>query len=257
MSGWIKLHRTINKWGWKKSPTHVAVFVDILLMANHEQSIFKGVVIPRGSLTTSTDAIAERTGVSRQTVRTILNHLKSTNELTIITNTKFTMISVTNWDEYQVVNQETNKQLTNDQPTTNKQLTTSKNLIIKEPKKKRILSIIEKSPLAFLFKENDPIQEWLISEGSSENVQLELAETISHHVLAEEVKTAYQWQLEREPRNAGLFLKNWIKNKKTTVYKPNQGKAAFKSKSNTVTTTTENPTGSPYLQEAIDKGLTA
>jgi hypothetical protein len=37
----------------------------------------------------------------------------------------------------------------------------------------------------------------------------------------------------------------------------NQPKAGFKTKSNGLATTPENPTGSPYLQEAIDKGLTA
>lgn len=253
MGGWIKLHRTINKWGWKKSPNHVAVFIDLLLMANHEESEFMGTKIPRGSLTTSSQAISDRTGVGRQSVRTILNHLKSTKELTITTTTKFTMISINNWDEYQLANQDPNQRLTNDQPTTNQQLTTSKNL--NKSKKERSINIMEKSPLAFLFMPTDPIQEWLVSPGSSESVQQELLDTVSHHVLAEEIKTAYQWQLEKDPRNAGLYLKNWIKNKKTYGLGLKKAQKSFSRKGHGVMPSDQNPTGNPYIQEALDKGM--
>lgn len=97
------------------------------------------------------------------------------------------------------------------------------------------------SPLRFLFSEDDSIQEWL-REGS-ENVQQELLDSYSHHVLAEEVKSAYQWQLEREPRIAGLFLKNWMKNKKSPGFGLKQPQ---KPKT---TVTPDNPTGNPYLEE--------
>lgn len=135
MSGWIKLHRTLQKWGWKKSPNHLAVFVDLLLEANHNEGEYMGVKIPRGSLTTSIKAISQRTGVTKKSVRTILNHLKATNEVALTPTTKFTMISVVKWDDYQATGEPSGKQVANDGQTAGKQRATNKKLIIKEGKK--------------------------------------------------------------------------------------------------------------------------
>jgi len=71
-------------------------------------------------------------GITQQTIRTCLNHLKSTNEITVEPTNKFSIITVCNYNSYQSengrVNQQkleaTNQQLTNNQPTTNQQLTT-------------------------------------------------------------------------------------------------------------------------------------
>lgn len=128
MSGWIKLHRSLQKWGWKKSPNHTAVFIDLLLEANHAEREHMGINIQRGSLTTSVKAISNRSGVSQRSVRTILEHLKSTNEVAIKTTTKFTMISIVKWDQYQLTAEPTDKPVTNDCQATDKKL------IIKEGK---------------------------------------------------------------------------------------------------------------------------
>lgn len=77
---------------------------------------------------------------------------------------------------------------------------------------------LKTSPLAFLFKPDDEIQSWLKSNGSSFNVQKELIDSYSHHILADEVKTAFQWQQERSPRNAGLYLKTWMKRSNKAAY---------------------------------------
>jgi hypothetical protein len=111
------------------------------------------------------------------------------------------------------------------------------------------------SPLASLFKPDDPIQEWLLT--GSEISQKELLIAHSHHVLAEEVKKAFLWQCEKKPRKAGTFLLTWMSNKKSHAYNPNQAQERFKNKTNTVVATPQNPTGNPYLQEAIEKGYIA
>jgi uncharacterized phage protein (TIGR02220 family) len=67
-------------------------------------------------------------------VRTVLKNLKLTSEITLTATTKFTMISITKWDDYQLTNDATNKQLTSDQQALNKRLTTNKKLRIKEDK---------------------------------------------------------------------------------------------------------------------------
>lgn len=91
----------------------------------------------------------------------------------------------------------------------------------KEKKEKKILV---KSPLAILFSENEEIQTWLLT--GTEAAQKELLEKHSHHVLAEEIKKAYLWQLEKSPRKAGTFLVTWMSNKKTSAFMPNKAPAS-------------------------------
>jgi len=61
--------------------------------------------------------------ISEQTIRTCLKSLKNLKNLTIKTTNKLSIISIVNWGSYQQdetqTNQQTNQQLTNNQPTTN------------------------------------------------------------------------------------------------------------------------------------------
>ena len=122
MSGWIKIHRAFNKWEWKDSPKHVAVFLDLLLEANHKDNRYRGELILKGSLTTSYAKISQRTGVSVRGVRTVIKDLISTHEVTYSSNAKRSMITVVKWDDYQqATSQTTIKRQSNDnQTTTNK-----------------------------------------------------------------------------------------------------------------------------------------
>lgn len=135
MSGWIKLHRTLQTWEWKKNPFYTAVFVDLLLEANHQDGEYMGVKIPRGSLTTSVEAIIKRTGVTEMRIRRILDKLEATGEISRAPTTKYTMISIVKWDQYQLMNEQIIKPVSNDDQTTIKPRSTNKNVIIKEGKK--------------------------------------------------------------------------------------------------------------------------
>lgn len=121
-NGWFRVYYQMKDWEWKNKPEMVALFIHLLLYANWEDKQWHGITIKRGSLITSLKNISADTGISTMRLRTSLNRLKSTNEITIKTTNKFTIITVNNFDKYQ---QSTNK-LTNNQQTTNKQLTTTK-----------------------------------------------------------------------------------------------------------------------------------
>lgn len=140
MIGWIKVHRQFNEWGWRKKANYVSVFMDILLGANHADGEYRGVKIPRGSMTTSIDAISKRTGVTYKSVRTILKNLERSNEVAIKTTPHYTMITVIKWDDYQSTGEVTGKQRANDGQTMGKQRATNKNVIIKKGKKEKNLS---------------------------------------------------------------------------------------------------------------------
>jgi len=130
---WIKWHRSMQSWEWRQSPKHYSVFGFCLERANYKENKYKGEIIPIGSFTTSLDAMSNATGVTIQSIRTILKNLKKTGELTYSSTPKRTMITITNWDGRQIGN----KQLTNDQQTTNKRSTCIKNKRKKEVNNKR------------------------------------------------------------------------------------------------------------------------
>lgn len=252
MSGWIKLHRSLLDWQWVESPNHFTLFGHLLLRANHKATEWRGETISRGQLLTGRKQLAAWTGLSEMQIRRVVKDFLKSKEIEVRATKSFSIITVLNYETYQ----DNNQQATNEQPTKNQQRTTSKNVIMKEGKNVRRNTLLTTSLLSVLFKPEDEIQSWLLT--GTDVSHKELLEKYSHHVLAEEIKKAYIWTIDKNMnRKASGFLLTWLSNSNTQAFSPGSAKAAFKYKSNSVATTPENPTGSPYLQEAIDKGMTA
>lgn len=119
MDGFILIHRKLLEWEWYSSVNDTRLFIHCLLKANWKDGRFKGMVIPRGSFVTSINSLVEETGLSRQQVRTSLEHLKSTHEITHETNHQFTIITINKYNDYQIDNTQDNKRITNEQHTNN------------------------------------------------------------------------------------------------------------------------------------------
>lgn len=119
---WIKLYTKLLDWEWYSDINTTRLFLHCLLKANWQDGKFEGVDVPRGSFVTGRKKLSKETGLTEQQVRTALKRLKSTNEITINTTKKYSIISIVNYDLYQTTNQEDNQQLTNNQPTTNHNL---------------------------------------------------------------------------------------------------------------------------------------
>ena len=129
MTGWIKLHRQILEWEWYSDNNCFRVFLHLLLKANHKEKRFKGIELKVGSIVTSRDLLARETGLSSQQIRTALNKLISTNEITSVTSSQGTILQIVSYEKYQIATSE----ITNEQPTSNQQSTTNKN--VKKEKK--------------------------------------------------------------------------------------------------------------------------
>ena len=129
---YVKISRKILEWEWYKDVNTKVVFFHILLKANWKNGRFQGMEIPRGSFVTSYQSLAEETGLTVMNVRTAIKHLKLTQEITVSQHSKFSVITVKNYDAYQTANKVANNQLTGNQQATNRQLTT-----IEEGKKER------------------------------------------------------------------------------------------------------------------------
>jgi DNA-binding transcriptional regulator YhcF (GntR family) len=124
MSGWIKIHRQILDWEWYSDNNAFRVFMHLILKANHKDKRFKGMQLKAGSVVTSRDILAIETGLSVRQIRTALDKLKSTNEVTIKTSSQGTIIEVVNYIKYQLTTSET----TNERPANDQQTTNNKNI---------------------------------------------------------------------------------------------------------------------------------
>jgi len=139
MSGWIKIHRKFLDWEWFNKSEAVHLFLFMLMKANHKTGKWQGIDIERGQFVSSFGNISSATGISIQTIRTILKKLEKTNEIKVKSTSQFTIVTICKYECYQDENEEANKPITNNQQTTNKQLTTNKN--VKNEKNERSIFI--------------------------------------------------------------------------------------------------------------------
>lgn len=141
-STFIKLDRNIQEWRWYTNANTFRVFIHLLLNANIKENDFENAKIKRGELATSYDKIANTLKLTNQQVRTAISHLKLTSEITITRYSKFIVISIVNYAQYQdklTVKTTINQQSPNNHSTINQQqLKNNKN--VKNEKKEDALS---------------------------------------------------------------------------------------------------------------------
>lgn len=133
--GHIKIDRRILNWEWYSDSNMVHVFLHLLLTANYSDSRFQGILIKRGQVLIGRLKLATALGLSERQIRTCLEKLKSTNEISIKTTNKFSIVTICKYDSYQSnsrqidqqIDQQPDQQSTTDRPSIDQQPTTSKN----------------------------------------------------------------------------------------------------------------------------------
>jgi hypothetical protein len=124
MVGFIKIHRKIMEWEWYKKPNMVHLFLHLLVNANSEDKLWQNNLIKRGQLATGLNSLSDKTGLSIRTIRTCLERLKTTNELSVKTTNKFSIITICKYDDYNDNKKLNDKQ--NDKQTVTPTTTTKK-----------------------------------------------------------------------------------------------------------------------------------
>ncbi len=133
---YIKIDRKILDWEWYRNLNTCRLFFHLLLKANWKDGRFEGKEIPKGSFVSSVARLAEETDMTPREIRTGLDHLKSTGEVTIKSYSKYSVFTVTNYHCYQDCDkQATNSRQTNDKQTTSKRQTNDKRTTTIEEKK--------------------------------------------------------------------------------------------------------------------------
>ena len=138
--GYILLARkTLENSSWQAlTEAGKIVMITLLMLANHKDRkwynplLKQEVMIKRGQCIIGRKSLAKQLRIGEQSVRTALTLLKSTNFLTIEPTSRFSIITICNYDLYQnpknytnqVNNQKDNQVLTKSQPSPNQVLTT-------------------------------------------------------------------------------------------------------------------------------------
>ena len=111
-------------WEWFTDHNVYKLFTYLIMKANWKDSAWRGHQVKRGQVLTGRILLAKETGLSQSQVRTALTKLKSTNDIAIRATNKFSIITITNYDNYQ----KTERKRPATSPTRDQQSTTSNNL---------------------------------------------------------------------------------------------------------------------------------
>ncbi len=125
--GWICLYRKFLQWEWYSDFNVKTLFLHCLLRANHKEKKWRGQIIEAGSFVTSSEKLSIETGLTISQVRTALSKLKMTGEIASKGHSRYSVISIKNWHEFQENDKQNGKQMTNESQPNDKQMTTNNN----------------------------------------------------------------------------------------------------------------------------------
>ena len=105
-NGWIKLHRKLLDNPIANRPAWSWLWITLLLLANHDEThsfIWNGrrVFLNQGEFVTGRSALSEQTGIAGSTIEDILNYLESQQQIRQQKTTKYRLITIVKWKEYQ------------------------------------------------------------------------------------------------------------------------------------------------------------
>lgn len=214
LNGFVKLHRKMVEWGWYSDCVVKDVFIHILMVATFRPTTYLGHELKPGQAVIGRKKMAGELGFSEQQIRTALKKLESTGEITLKSTNRFTIATVENWGFYQCADDDSNQQITNNQPTDNQQITNN------QPHLKNVKNV-----------KNVKKRESARARGEFLNVFLTDAEYEKFHGLyenADEIIESLSNYKQRKGKNDDIEADYaWLKSFARTDGKP---KAARKSK---------------------------
>lgn len=100
--GWVKMYRKMVEWEHYKDIATKVLFFHLLLSAAYEETENEnGFIIHSGYVLTSIRQLADETGLTVRQVRTSLEKLEATHEVTRTATHKSTLIKLEKWAFYQ------------------------------------------------------------------------------------------------------------------------------------------------------------
>lgn len=131
MSGWICLHRKIRDAAWYGKPDYLAVWIHMLLKANHkEKQVAIGnqiITVKRGQFVAGRKSLAAETGVQESKVNRIINVFKTEQQLEQQAFSKFSLFSIVNYEQYQNSEHQSEQQVNSKRTADEQQMNTNNN----------------------------------------------------------------------------------------------------------------------------------
>lgn len=141
--GYIKLHRKLLDSFFYDDPQAVFLWIHLLLTVNYVDKDFmfnqKRRTCKKGSRVTGILKLSEETGINKSKIERLLKLFESENLIERQRTNKFSIISIANWEKYQVDENQDEKRTRSEREASEKQVRTTK-----ERKKERNINNKEK-----------------------------------------------------------------------------------------------------------------
>ncbi|MGN0670223.1 MAG: hypothetical protein ACI4JZ_06705 [Oscillospiraceae bacterium] len=96
--GFVKISDDLPSWAWYGDNNTLLVYMRLLLGAVWHETEYQNVTLQRGQIATTLPKIAKENGITERQARTILERLKSTGKVSVKTTSKFSIITLENYD---------------------------------------------------------------------------------------------------------------------------------------------------------------
>jgi len=97
----VKLYRSLLDWEWYHDDRCVRLLIHLLLNARYEAGRWRGLDLMPGQIPTSSVSLSEQLGWSRSAVNRTLDKLKSSGEVNTKSDSKWTLVTLVNWEKWQ------------------------------------------------------------------------------------------------------------------------------------------------------------
>jgi DNA replication protein DnaD len=202
MQGWIKLHRRV-KGHWlfteKRTFTKFEAWIDLLLEVNHKDNKFmlggELVEVKRGQTITSIRQLCERWNWSNSKVTKFLKMLETDEMLVVKSDTKKTVITIGNYDIYQVQETEetTPERHSHDSEATQKH-TNKNDKNVKNEKKIKYADAVSMTPLEY-----QKLVDQFGEQGTQERIEnLDLYKCSKGKKYKDDYKTILAWERKNQ-----------------------------------------------------------
>ena len=96
--GFVKISDDLQNWAWYGDNNTLLVYIRLLVGAVWHETEFQNVTLHRGQIATTLPKIAKENGITERQARTVLERLKSTGKVSVRTTSKFSIITLNNYD---------------------------------------------------------------------------------------------------------------------------------------------------------------
>lgn len=130
-NGWIRIHRKLQDKAFYKKPHYLALWIHILLKANHQEKEFlwnnKTIKIKRGQFITGRRQLQSEIKVNQHKIDRILNFFKTEHQIEQQMFPKFRLITIINYNKYQQSEPQNEPQVSHRRATSEPQVSTNNN----------------------------------------------------------------------------------------------------------------------------------